>query len=131
MPGYYLEAAEYLDFHCLLLSQHRRQKAAFVSQVGQVYFGDWVIFTSALTFFNSIKVQRSFPQPIPRRTNITLQAGWCSNRDPFGVNQIGQDFESFSHCNIVRPISLILDRDTTCGLKQGNTRIPLARALFG
>jgi hypothetical protein len=30
-----------------------------------------------------------------------------------------------------RPISLILDRDRTCCLNQGNTRIPLARALFG
>ena len=54
--------------------------------------------------------------------NITLLAGWCSNNDPSGVNQIGQDFESLSHCNIVRPLSLMLDCDRTCGLKQGDTR---------
>ncbi|WP_454874545.1 hypothetical protein [Paraburkholderia xenovorans] len=35
----------------MLLSQHRRQKAAIVSQVGQVYLGGWVIFTSALTAY--------------------------------------------------------------------------------
>ena len=42
-------SCQYLDFHCLLLSQHRRQKAAILSQVGQVYVGGWVSFTSALT----------------------------------------------------------------------------------
>ncbi|HKR46410.1 MAG TPA: ATP-binding cassette domain-containing protein [Paraburkholderia sp.] len=47
--AYYAQRGLLEDFHCLLLSQHRRQKAAILSQVGQVYFGGWVSFTSALT----------------------------------------------------------------------------------